>query len=331
MKHTVRRAALFLCLALCAGRLCLLRGSAQPRSEGAAVSTAAVPLAIPEKSEQGDGPLHFAPSALLDSETAEKNAEAEQFLWPVPYTKNVTQGFIPGKHYGIDILENGILWKPVFAAKSGTVVRLWDGCRNCDGFAAQGQGCSERTGCALHELSGAYSVAGTARRFCNKTQGNALCIRHGAFSYTSYYHLVKLTVKQGQVVRQGQLIGYVGSTGLSSGAHLHFSVHSSYYTLLTAFSDPQKYSYLDAPAPSEEPMVQFCAGQGECAETLRFYAPGEALGSLPAAQLPGYTFLGWQNESGTLVGTVDTVPREGLILYAAYEKEAKSERGEQRD
>ena len=78
-------------------------------------------------------------------------------------------------------------------------------------------------------------------------------------------------------------------------------------------------------------MVQFCAGQGECAETLRFYAPGEALGSLPAAQLPGYTFLGWQNERGTLVGTVDTVPREGLILYAAYEKEAKSERGEQRD
>ena len=78
-------------------------------------------------------------------------------------------------------------------------------------------------------------------------------------------------------------------------------------------------------------MVQFCAGQGECAETLRFYAPGEALGSLPAAQLSGYAFLGWQTESGALINASCAVPREGLILYAAYEKEAKSERGEQRD
>ncbi|MBR4786620.1 MAG: M23 family metallopeptidase [Bacteroidales bacterium] len=54
--------------------------------------------------------------------------------------------------------------------------------------------------------------------------GIAVLINHG-FSYqTLYAHLSKKVVKPGQKVKRGQLIGYVGSTGMSSGSHLHYEV-----------------------------------------------------------------------------------------------------------
>ena len=54
--------------------------------------------------------------------------------------------------------------------------------------------------------------------------GIAVLINHG-FSYqTLYAHLSKKVVKPGQKVKRGQLIGYVGSTGMASGSHLHYEV-----------------------------------------------------------------------------------------------------------
>jgi len=56
--------------------------------------------------------------------------------------------------------------------------------------------------------------------------GNYIRIRHANGYHTAYGHMVRLAagVKEGVKVRQGQVIGYVGSTGLSSGPHLHFEV-----------------------------------------------------------------------------------------------------------
>ena len=54
--------------------------------------------------------------------------------------------------------------------------------------------------------------------------GNTLIIDHGGSIATLYAHQSRLAVSQGQVVRPGQAIGAVGSTGLSSGPHLHFEV-----------------------------------------------------------------------------------------------------------
>ncbi len=54
--------------------------------------------------------------------------------------------------------------------------------------------------------------------------GNTLIIDHGGSIATLYAHQSRLAVSEGQVVRPGQAIGAVGSTGLSSGPHLHFEV-----------------------------------------------------------------------------------------------------------
>jgi murein DD-endopeptidase MepM/ murein hydrolase activator NlpD len=42
---------------------------------------------------------------------------------------------------------------------------------------------------------------------------------------TSYSHMSRIVVAPGSFVRQGQLIGYVGSSGLSTGPHLHYEVY----------------------------------------------------------------------------------------------------------
>lgn len=55
-------------------------------------------------------------------------------------------------------------------------------------------------------------------------RGNAIVIDHGWGVYTGYWHLSQMLVTPGQAVVAGQQIGYVGSTGLSTGNHLHYEV-----------------------------------------------------------------------------------------------------------
>ena len=66
----------------------------------------------------------------------------------------------------------------------------------------------------------------TRARWCGGG-GNCVKIKHNSTYETIYAHMSKFAkgVKEGKKVRQGQIIGYVGSTGLSTGPHLHYEVH----------------------------------------------------------------------------------------------------------
>ena len=57
--------------------------------------------------------------------------------------------------------------------------------------------------------------------------GNLTVIDHGNGLATAYGHQSKIAVSNGQTVSRGQLIGYVGSTGHSTGPHLHFEVRAN--------------------------------------------------------------------------------------------------------
>lgn len=55
--------------------------------------------------------------------------------------------------------------------------------------------------------------------------GNYVRLDHGSGIATGYGHMSRIAVAPGTTVRRGQIIGYVGSTGLSTGAHLHYEVY----------------------------------------------------------------------------------------------------------
>ena len=59
----------------------------------------------------------------------------------------------------------------------------------------------------------------------DRSYGNQVFLSHGNGYYTNYAHLSKITVKTGDKVVAGQVIGLCGSTGRSTGPHLHFEVH----------------------------------------------------------------------------------------------------------
>ncbi len=66
--------------------------------------------------------------------------------------------------------------------------------------------------------------------------GNYVVISHGKGNTTLYAHMSSRSVKEGDVVKQGQVIGVTGSTGISSGPHLHYEIVENNKRV-----DPKKY------------------------------------------------------------------------------------------
>lgn len=115
----------------------------------------------------------------------EAPASSNGYVWPTRGTFTSGYGWRWGRMHR-GIDIAGPVGTPIVAAASGVVVRSgWN--------------------------SGGY--------------GNVVDIRHPDGSMTRYAHNSRLLVREGQQVRQGQSIAHMGSTGYSTGPHLHFEIH----------------------------------------------------------------------------------------------------------
>jgi murein DD-endopeptidase MepM/ murein hydrolase activator NlpD len=88
--------------------------------------------------------------------------------------------------------------------------------------------------------------------------GNCIQINHGYGYLTLYGHMSAFKVHAGQAVKRGQVIGLVGSTGKSTGPHLHYEVHYKGQIM-----NPQNYYYLDLSPADYDRMVQMSNNAGE--------------------------------------------------------------------
>lgn len=122
------------------------------------------------------------------------------WTWPTPGCYTITSEYGEGRsyerHYALDI--GASTGTPIYAANSGTVVSSYSGCP--------------------------HSSAGVGGCSCGGGYGNYIWIMHDNGYETIYGHMISTAVSTGQTVSNGQLIGYVGSTGWSTGPHLHFEL-----------------------------------------------------------------------------------------------------------
>lgn len=88
--------------------------------------------------------------------------------------------------------------------------------------------------------------------------GRAVRINHGGGILTLYGHMSRTAVAAGQQVAAGQVIGYVGSTGLSTGPHLHYEVHRNGQRI-----DPAGFRHTSQSAIQGAELQQFRARMGE--------------------------------------------------------------------
>ncbi len=119
-------------------------------------------------------------------------------------------------HGGIDIIGSSVSISSanIYAAQSGTVIKVSNTCP--------------------HDYGKYYSCG------CGGGWGNYIIIDHGGGLSTLYAHCRKIYVYEGQQVTKGDVVGLVGTTGWSTGEHLHFEVRENGYRV-----DPLGYDYYD--------------------------------------------------------------------------------------
>jgi murein DD-endopeptidase MepM/ murein hydrolase activator NlpD len=83
------------------------------------------------------------------------------------------------------------------------------------------------------------------------TYGNVIFINHGFGFETRYAHLSKFNVVDGQRVKRGELIGFVGSTGTSEAPHLHYEIRFK-----DKFVNPLNFLYTETKQSEYNKLLQ---------------------------------------------------------------------------
>lgn len=92
----------------------------------------------------------------------------------------------------------------------------------------------------------------------DKGYGLSIMVDHGYGYVTRYAHLSKKYVNRGQSVKRGDKIGEVGSTGKSTGPHLHYEVH-----LRDVVQNPANYYFLDLSPEQYEELIEMSENVGQ--------------------------------------------------------------------
>jgi len=133
----------------------------------------------------------------------EKNggSDGQHYMVTSCFGKRILKGEY-NNHPGIDLGHPR--GTSVFVVADGTVIATYDSCKE---------------ECIYYDASGTWDD----NCYCGKGYGNSVLIQHNGFQ-TIYGHLQNVLVSKGQTVSKGQQIGVEGSTGLSTGPHLHFEI-----------------------------------------------------------------------------------------------------------
>lgn len=152
-------------------------------------------------SNNGGNETVTSPTVTEPSYTPPETSSAG-FIWPAPgfyYISSYYGARWGTMHRGIDVGDAGIHGGAAVAAQSGTVIAVSNSC--------------------THDYPKDYGCG------CGGNYGNYVLISHDGTYSTRYAHLSSVSVSVGDYVSQGQTIGYIGSTGWSTGDHLHFEVY----------------------------------------------------------------------------------------------------------
>jgi murein DD-endopeptidase MepM/ murein hydrolase activator NlpD len=105
-----------------------------------------------------------------------------------------------------------------------------------------------------------YATGNGTVTMANRQSGYGLTIEidHGFDYKTLYAHLSKILVKRGQKVKRGEIIGLVGSTGKSTGPHLHYEVVNKGRKV-----NPVNYYFMDLTEEEYDQMIQIAANHGK--------------------------------------------------------------------
>lgn len=141
-----------------------------------------------EQQNQNQSDTNTEPAA---EPSGNNNNSAGGFIWPLAVAGKITSGF-------------GSRNSPTAGASSNH----------------QGIDISAPTGTAIYAAKGGTVVTAAY----SSGAGNYVMINHGNGVFTVYMHASSLTVSKGDEVSQGQTIAKVGSTGISTGSHLHFGI-----------------------------------------------------------------------------------------------------------